>query len=556
LGIFRILFYLALPWLTIFSQTAETSAALQALLHPPFGWAWLFEVIPASNTTALLAKQGTFLFATLASLGILTRYTQIACLLFSFYGMTLYQSFGKIGHIHHLVWFQIILILSRSGDGYSIDSIFSAVRRADKGDTRPLGDSYVYAMPLKFIWISFGLVYFFPGFWKIWNVGIDWPFSSNLRQILYFRWVELDWVPPFRGDKIPGFLQTGGAATIVFELSFILAIFNKHLRRLFALSGPIFHFSTNFMMQILFLPLLVCYPAFIEWDRMMRRFGTWRFPKVLHVLYDGNCTLCRRSIAIVRTLDLFDRTIYINGMDRSALEAGGLSHLSEVDLATDMHAVLGDEIGRGYGAWRLLAGRNPLLIALWPLMGLAPVAALGRAIYRRVADSRLCSIRTQPPGAFVVVPVAVPWPLIAVFSALFAANLAMGITENRKQWPVCCYPTFAILQKNRYDTVWFEVREANGRTTILDHQQAASRIGIRQSLYDQVAKRLISRESKQGGPGLRADAIGVMAKTYDTAPVEILLVKVALPIDPDVERIPFSRRVMGAGGDEANPPDS
>jgi predicted DCC family thiol-disulfide oxidoreductase YuxK len=56
-----------------------------------------------------------------------------------------------------------------------------------------------------------------------------------------------------------------------------------------------------------------------------------------------------------------------------------------------MHVVSGSRTWSGFEACRMLAGRSPLLWVLVPVLYLWPVTAIGRRVYRWVAENRACT---------------------------------------------------------------------------------------------------------------------------------------------------------------------
>jgi predicted DCC family thiol-disulfide oxidoreductase YuxK len=122
------------------------------------------------------------------------------------------------------------------------------------------------------------------------------------------------------------------------------------------------------------------------------------FLQPLKVIYDANCKLCCRTVAFLRALDFFKRITFISAFDQTAIHAAGLSHLDPNALMADMHASDGVKVWKGYESYRVISWRIPLLWPLMPFLYLWPVTAIGRGIYRRVADSRTCAL-PKPPKA-------------------------------------------------------------------------------------------------------------------------------------------------------------
>jgi predicted DCC family thiol-disulfide oxidoreductase YuxK len=116
----------------------------------------------------------------------------------------------------------------------------------------------------------------------------------------------------------------------------------------------------------------------------------------IHVLYDGNCKLCRRTIRICRALDFLDQFVPIDALDTEARARAGLGHLDFDALMREMHVAAGPRVWSGYAACRVIAGRSPLLWPVVPFLYIWPVPSIGRGIYRRVARSRSCQVPAVP----------------------------------------------------------------------------------------------------------------------------------------------------------------
>jgi hypothetical protein len=98
--------------------------------------------------------------------------------------------------------------------------------------------------------------------------------SDNLRNQMYWKWFENDWVPEVRVDRAPLLLHAGAGFVVAFELSFfLLAAFRK--TRLVALAcGLAFHLVAQAILKIPFLSLWGCYVVLVDWERnvTLRRF--------------------------------------------------------------------------------------------------------------------------------------------------------------------------------------------------------------------------------------------------------------------------------------------
>src|SRR5436190_1104585 len=72
----------------------------------------------------------------------------------------------------------------------------------------------------------------------------------------------------------------------------------------------------------------------------------------MYLLYDGNCKLCRRTVASFRVFDLFERVTYVNALDGRALQEHGLNWLDPDALIRDLHVVVGRNTSLGFAAYR------------------------------------------------------------------------------------------------------------------------------------------------------------------------------------------------------------
>ena len=128
----------------------------------------------------------------------------------------------------------------------------------------------------------------------------------------------------------------------------------------------------------------------------LRRLGAKLFPIPLYVIYDGGCKMCRQVIAWARRLDVLGGMICLEAQDQRSLAESGLGEMDQAKLLENMHAICGKRLWIGYDAYRQAAWRLPLFWPLLPILYLWPVTRIGRRTYRRVADSRTCSIKERP----------------------------------------------------------------------------------------------------------------------------------------------------------------
>ncbi|MFT4600860.1 MAG: hypothetical protein ACI857_001037 [Arenicella sp.] len=223
-----------------------------------------YQIIPLTDGLVYVAIALFGLSSILALVGFKTRIAIAIFVITALYIFLIPNLYGKVNHNQHIIWFSALLIFSPCADVWSIDSWIK------RKNPEPLVKAqFNYQLPFKLMWVLMSLIYFFPGFWKVWTSGLDWAFTDNVRNQMYWKWYELgDWVPFFRIDLYPILYKFSGFYTIAFELMFIWLIFNRRTRLLGAALGIIFHLGTWSFMNIFFVVLVISYVSFINWENL------------------------------------------------------------------------------------------------------------------------------------------------------------------------------------------------------------------------------------------------------------------------------------------------
>ncbi len=263
LGIFRIVLFAALIIYVDIPQVVQFSRFPVELRVAPFGIGWLINILPINPAWATVASYLFIVVCVSGVLGFFSRTSATIAVVLGFYVLGIPQFFGKIDHYHHLLWFAAILAASPCGDALSLDS-FIASRK--KKTNEALGPSVSYALPLKFVMLLMGIIYFFAGVWKFVIGGLGWATGDTMKYILYAQWFRLDWMPAFRIDQYPLAYRAAGIGVIFFELAFIFLLFFPRIRTIAAIGGILFHFSVYLFAHINFWTLAVCYVAFINFE--------------------------------------------------------------------------------------------------------------------------------------------------------------------------------------------------------------------------------------------------------------------------------------------------
>lgn len=470
LAVFRIVLFALLVTSENIWQAIRYSQVPDVLQYPPLGLGGIVAVLPINEPVVVMAA-GLFVVAgTCALVGLYTRPAAIVTTLLGLYVLGIPQFYGKVNHYHHLLWFAAILAVSRCGDAVSVDAMRRAWRVADRGQIfeRP-SPALAYALPLRFVWLLMGLIYFFPGFWKFVVSGPAWALSDNVRDMLYAKWLDFGgWQAPFAIDSYPMLYRAAGLGTLAFELLFIVLILFPRTRPVAAVTGFFFHTTTFLFMRINFLTLQMLYVSFINWDGLARRVGRRWQPVRLEVRYDPASLGQRRAAGLVMAAD-------VCSIATVSRRAGG--QLEVLDRGRRL---------RGHDAVKVLTGRIPLL---WPLR-----PALVIPIVRRAFVDGVDELAIGPAGKVPSKPAA--WQSVAVVgTVLMALNGVAGLARVLDGWPFAVYPLFASIAPSQVSTVSVELTTEQGKRIML--QPADLDTGLPPERLTGLVAKLLAEEDEQ-----------------------------------------------------------
>lgn len=439
----------------------------------------------------------------MALLGIFTRASLAGATVLSLYLFGLPQNLAKIEHYHHLVWFLAILAAGPSGSVLSIDALVQSVRSADRGEIELPLRRGTALLTLRFAWLLIGLLYLGPGLAKLESaVTSGWASAENLQHIVWRKRLEVSLFgaggeTAWRADLLPdGVLTLGGLGVIAFEVGFVALVLFRTTRPLLGTVGVIFHVGNYFVLSIGFEHLVVAYVSLFDWTGMGRTVRGH-----VTILYDGGCRMCRRTILVVRSLDVWSTLETIPGPAGDSRRRR-YTQITDDMLAHDLFAISDGRIVHGYDAYVLIASRMPLL---WPaalLMRLPPVSAVGRRVYRRVADSRSCLLgamagRPMSPSHPRIRTIMLVGVLLVTLQAatslwMFAYDMSEAHLDRRHPvrelltaaawrrpvWPFDLYPTFADIEGPE-QAVWeARVVTGNGREIRIPGGVYAVAVGV------------------------------------------------------------------------------
>lgn len=240
--------------------------------------------------------------------GYKTKYFLILNALCCFYLIATPNFFGKLWHFQLLIWISWFFTFAKCYDVLSIDSYFSKTKVTKSSN---------YSFPIRFIWIQFGIIYFWAGFYKLWDAGFDWALNKTMINQVHLEWLQnYDEIPTFRIDNYPLLLYVSGFAVIIFELSYIAILFTKFGRWVVSIGGIIMHSLIYYFMYISFFNVLVIFYVFyIDFNAFFKKKlketknGVNRSYSKL-AFYSGVFILCMNFTAGMVNIDTYPFSAY------------------------------------------------------------------------------------------------------------------------------------------------------------------------------------------------------------------------------------------------------
>lgn len=239
-----------------------------SLRTPPLGWQWAMRAFPIDVATAETLRAALTVAAVTGLVGLFSR---ASWLVVTIAGALLWgeaQTIGTSVHMHHLLWFSALLAASPCGDALSVDRVI-----ARRGWAQP-PPSLAYGVPIRATWLLLGMVYFFPGLWKLLTSGPAWIISDNLLHHMHAKWTEMaDFTPLVRIDRAPWLVRLGALTVVLFELLFLPMVMARRTRAAAVVTALVFHQLTAYLMGLRYPTLWCCHTVFVDWTALAAR---WR----------------------------------------------------------------------------------------------------------------------------------------------------------------------------------------------------------------------------------------------------------------------------------------
>lgn len=250
--------------------------------------------LPVSLTITKTLSWVWLLFCSMSVLGLFTRFATLGFALLTTYLLGIPQLYGNYIHYHVIVYTSIFLFVSRSGDSISVDALVSG----SKHSHRP---SNVYVIPFRVLWLTMALTYFFPGFWKIWNCGLDWIFTDTLIHHVQLKWSSLpSSFPTFDISALKPIPTIAAAFTVWFELSFIFLLLKSKTRWLAFIGMATFHIGIYVVMNINFLPqVFLLFSSLILSELAISKTETPTTPSPEESKLDPNTFLLKSTFCVI-----------------------------------------------------------------------------------------------------------------------------------------------------------------------------------------------------------------------------------------------------------------
>jgi predicted DCC family thiol-disulfide oxidoreductase YuxK len=130
-------------------------------------------------------------------------------------------------------------------------------------------------------------------------------------------------------------------------------------------------------------------------------------PKLINVIYDGQCAFCIRSLEMFRAADVRRLMRFYDSHHSQTAERFPI--LKDADLDQAMFVVVdGESPQRGFFAFRRMLWSSPILWLLIPLFYFPGIAYIGTRVYTWVARHRssfgcrtsMCSLQEPPTNGF------------------------------------------------------------------------------------------------------------------------------------------------------------
>ncbi|PWT80818.1 MAG: hypothetical protein C5B57_11615 [Blastocatellia bacterium] len=381
-------------------ERIDTIALMPREMLRPMGLMTLIGRLPGfdhflASGPALWAFQWiTVILLLLGTLGWRTRLVIPLAAIAAYVVNGILREFSFFWH-QNLVPIYVLAVLSFTpcGDGWSLDRL----RRIYKGQPVPDAEQAVplYGWSRYACWVPMALLYCWSGLSKLRQSGIMWVNPTNMRNILYEESLSGRWFPVGQGLRIAWAPDVAfvllGLVAISGEITYPSVLFSKRARRILPLVTMGMHVGIILLQDIVFLDLIALNLILLDFTWLREAIGRRLARRgALKILYDGTCEYCRRSVRLLKAMDLFGQLELINfrELDLTAFNDENGCTLNAGDLEREMALLNRGRVRSGFFAYRTLSSALPPLWPLAPILRLPGVSRIGAWVYRQFAVKR------------------------------------------------------------------------------------------------------------------------------------------------------------------------
>jgi len=427
--------------MSVFEHADELVPGLLARSWHPI---YAFEVLglePLDAVAARIVWVALWISIWMGVLGIWTRVSCAVAAALTFVWIGTSYSFGKPHHDCVPLMFGLVALpLAPVGARLSVDAWLARIRRTRRGADPAFAPEAApwAALPWRVTQIAAAIGYFFSGASKLAIGGFAWVNGYTLQGIMLE--FNAPWTATFAANVL--LCRAMSIGLLFVQTTFPLVFLSKRLRWFYVPMAVAFHvMSWQTMSTGTFAPLWLTLASFLElqkvpsflrrhWSRgplLLRAvwvvlsvtsagFIAWIYlgsfdhafewsavvlaiailiammPRArLNVIYDGDCGICRATMASLKSFD-WSRRIDLLDLRQWESVTTIYPELDAGVCARDLHAVTAARrVLVGYDAYRAIVARLPLFCCLAPIMALPGISHVGRRIYRHVADNRRAS---------------------------------------------------------------------------------------------------------------------------------------------------------------------
>jgi predicted DCC family thiol-disulfide oxidoreductase YuxK len=237
---------------------------------------------------------------------------------------------------------------------------------------------------------------------KVTRSGLEWVLSDSLINTMVMH--HYTHRPPTNLGllvaRYPWLGQVSAGVALVVEFSAPLLLVLPLRWRMVLLAAVVgMMLGFGLLLGVMFTEYVVLLLLFfVPWSRIAAHLCAAE-PTVL-VLYDGSCGLCRRTVGLIRVLDVLGH-VRVHDVLNEWPQLVGVG-LSQAACLQTMHVLDGTRVFTGFRGYRTLAWHLPLWWPVVPFLYLPGVPFVGERVYDHVAARRHlngCPVpRSDPRG--------------------------------------------------------------------------------------------------------------------------------------------------------------